>query len=58
MPARIKINKMKQLMSFFFKGNSDLLSMRQSMLTSTYTELDSFLHFAMPLLQEGWIKTS
>ncbi|MDB6082112.1 MAG: dusC [Chlamydiia bacterium] len=54
MPTRGKINKMKQLMSFLFKGNAELLKRRDAILTSAYTDLDSFLNFAMPLLQEGW----
>lgn len=52
---KLKINKMKQLMGFLFKGNASLLEKRQQMLTTTYTDLNSFLHFSMPLLQEGWI---
>lgn len=51
--AKGKVSKMKQLMSFLFKGNSDLLSRRQMMLTSVHPELDSFLRFAIPLFQEG-----
>lgn len=54
MPARVKVNKMKQLLSFLFKGNSRLLEMRNSILTSTYKDLDPFLQYALPLLQEGW----
>lgn len=53
---RLKINKMKQLMGFLFKGNEELLRRRQTMLTTTYTDLESFLSFAMPLLKEGWLK--
>ena len=53
--SRLKINKMKQLMGFLFKGNEELLNRRQSMLTTTYTDLDSFLSFAIPLLKEGWL---
>lgn len=50
MPERTKINKMKQLMSFLFKNSAELLSKRQTMLTTTYTELNSFLEFSFPLL--------
>ncbi|MEI8365203.1 MAG: tRNA-dihydrouridine synthase family protein [Parachlamydiaceae bacterium] len=50
MPVRTQINKMKQLMGFLFKGNAELLGRRQAILTSTYTDLDSFLQFALPLL--------
>jgi tRNA-dihydrouridine synthase C len=51
---KLKINKMKQLMGFLFKGNAALLERRQQMLTTTYTDLHSFLNFAIPLLKEGW----
>jgi nifR3 family TIM-barrel protein len=51
---RLKINKMKQLMGFLFKGNIALLQRRQQMLTATYADMGSFLSFALPLLEEGW----
>jgi len=51
---RIRVNKLKQLMSFFFKANSTLLKNRQTILTSQHATLDSFMKFAMPLLEEGW----
>lgn len=51
---RLKINKMKQLLGFLFKGNTALLQTRQQMLTTTYKDLSSFLEFAIPLLKEGW----
>ncbi len=51
---RLKINKMKQLMGFLFKGNPALLEKRQLMLTTTYTDFESFYKFAFPLLEEGW----
>ncbi len=53
MTNKIKINKMKQLMGFLFKGNTKLLEKRQSILTSTYTDIESFMQFSLPLLQEG-----
>ncbi len=53
-PERLKINKMKQLMGFLFKGNETLSQRRQTMLTATYTDLDAFLNFALPLLEGGW----
>jgi nifR3 family TIM-barrel protein len=52
--SRLKINKMKQLMGFLFKGNQELQNLRQSMLTTTYTDLESFLAFSIPLLKEAW----
>lgn len=54
---RLKINKMKQLMGFLFKGNPELLDRRQTMLTTTYTDFESFLNFTIPLLKEGWLQT-
>jgi nifR3 family TIM-barrel protein len=53
--ARLKINKMKQLMGFLFKSNEELRHRRQAMLTTTHTHLDDFLNFAIPLLKEGWM---
>lgn len=50
-----KISKMKQFMSFLFKGNPKLLERRQKMLTTTYQDIDSFLAFSIPLLQEGFV---
>jgi tRNA-dihydrouridine synthase C len=55
MPTKIKINKMKQLLGFLFKGNPKLLAERKLILTSAYPDLDSFLSFAIPLLQENFI---
>lgn len=52
MHMRVKVNKLKQLMSFLFKGNSELLKKRQSILTSQFTDHSSFLDFALPLLRE------
>jgi tRNA-dihydrouridine synthase C len=56
MPIKIKINKFKQLMSFLFKGNERLLEKRQSILTSRPPDLGTFLDFAMPILEENWMK--
>lgn len=54
-PERTKVNKMKQMMSFLFKGNENLLNKRQMILSSTPVNLKSFLDFALPHLQDGWI---
>ncbi len=51
-----KINKMKQLLSFLFKGTEELAKKRQIVLTSAPSSLESFLDFALPLLKEEWIK--
>lgn len=52
-PEKGKVNKMKQLLGFLFKGNEVLLGMRQSILTSAYKDVESFMHFALPLLRQG-----
>lgn len=52
-PDKTRVNKLKQLMGFLFKRNAELLEMRQSILTSQYSDPDSFMQFAMPLLQKG-----
>jgi tRNA-dihydrouridine synthase C len=51
---RVRINKLKQLMSFLFKRNAALLEKRSLILTSQPKDSDSFLQFALPLLKEGW----
>ncbi len=51
--ARLKINKLKQLLGFCFKANPELLQKRQTILTSQLREPESFLQFALPLLREG-----
>ncbi|MES2121435.1 MAG: tRNA-dihydrouridine synthase family protein [Chlamydiota bacterium] len=50
---RIKVNKLKQLLSFFFKQNEALLAQRQPMLSSQHADPQSFLDFALPLLNHG-----
>ncbi len=52
--TKLKINKMKQLMGFLFKSNSQLLEKRQTMLTTTYTDFNLFFDFALSLLKSGW----
>ena len=53
-PEKTKINKIKQILSFMFKGNADLLEKRQAMLRTTFQELPQFMEFALPLFQSGW----
>ena len=48
---RLKINKLKQLMGFLFKRNAACLERRQTMLRAAHTDMESFLQFAIPLLQ-------
>lgn len=57
MVEKTRVNKLKQLMGFLFKGNAELLSRRQTMLTSKLSTLESFFAFSLTLLREGWKKT-
>jgi tRNA-dihydrouridine synthase C len=54
MTMRGKLNKIKQLFGFLFKGNSWLLEQRQTILTSSYCTIESFLDFVLPLYYQGW----
>lgn len=54
MSERIKINKMKQLMSFLFKKNPVLLEKRQDILKFINQDVRSLLEYALPYLQKGW----
>ncbi len=53
-PPKIQINKLKQLMSFLFKGNSELFKRRAGILTSQPSDPQSLMDFAMPLLKDHW----
>lgn len=53
MSMRVRVNKMKQLMSFLFKKTPALMERRQTILTSSCPDLDSFMEFSLPLLKEG-----
>lgn len=52
MPEKNKVGKLKQLMSFLFKGNSHLLDKRQDVLKSAHSNVQSFMGFVLPYLQE------
>lgn len=54
MPTRLRMNKLKQLLSFLFKANATLLEKRQKMLTFTHPDSDAFFEYATTLLKEGW----
>ncbi len=54
LPARSKINKLKQILSFLFRANPLLETKRQQVLTSAYTDADSLLAFALPHLKVNW----
>lgn len=42
-----KIGKMKQLMGFLFKGNEQLLALRNDILRAEHSDMPAFLEFAM-----------
>lgn len=54
MTVRGQLNKLKQLLSFLFKGNAWLMEKRQMILTARFQDIPSFLDFALPIYQEGW----
>lgn len=54
MPIKIKVNKLKQLMSFIFKGNDRLLQLRNTILTSKHLSPEEFLDFVLPHLKSAW----
>jgi len=49
-----QVGKIKQLMSFFCKGNAHLMEKRQSILTADTQDPEAFLQFIQPLLCEHW----
>lgn len=51
---RLRVGKLKQLLAIVFKSNSELAEVRQSILSSAYTNPHSLLEFAKPLLKERW----
>lgn len=53
-PEKTRVNKMKQLMSFLFKGNEKLLDKKQDILKFGEKNVSAFLDFALPELQKGF----
>lgn len=53
-PEKTRVNKMKQLMSFLFKGNEKLLEKKQDILKFGEKNVSAFLDFALPELQKGF----
>lgn len=51
---KTKINKMKQLLGFIFKGNSALLNMRQDILRYIPQNVQALMDFALPRLKEAF----
>lgn len=49
-PMKTRVNKLKQLMGFIFKGNEELLGKRSVILTSQHTDVHAFLDFSLSLL--------
>lgn len=52
-PEKTKVNKLKQMMSYLFRGNEKLQGMRMSVLTGQYEDCEAILKFALPLLKRG-----
>lgn len=53
-PMKTRVNKLKQLLGFVFKGNPALQSQRELVLRFDGTEPHALLQFALPLLELGW----
>lgn len=54
MHEKLRMGKMKQLMSFLFRGNDRLKERRQEILTSKIPDPNEFLSYALPILKESW----
>lgn len=54
MPLKVKVNKLKQLFSFLFKKNQELLKSRSSILTSSFSDPEALMNYGLSLLQQGW----
>jgi nifR3 family TIM-barrel protein len=54
-PEKTRINKIKQLMSFQFKGNARLLEKRSEVLRITAPNSAAFLETTLPILAASWI---
>lgn len=53
--ANLRVNKLKQLFSFLFSGNEQLIEKKKLVLRTSYRDPDSLLEFALPFLQEHWV---
>jgi len=53
-PNRIKINKLKQIFSYLFKGSKKLLEKRYQVLRGQHRKADDFMNFAISILKDGW----
>jgi nifR3 family TIM-barrel protein len=54
MPIKGKVNKLKQLMSFWFKASPELEQHRSEILRSQHADPEAFMDHAIPLLRKGW----
>lgn len=57
-PGKTRVNKLKQLLGFLFKKNPALLEKRMAILTSQFSDPESFLAFALPLLASDFWSSS
>lgn len=48
---RTQIGKLKQIMSFFFKGTDSLIALRSTVLAGDYKDPDEFLEKVLPLIK-------
>lgn len=53
-PEKTKVNKLKQLMSFLFKGNAALLELRPQILRIIQCDANEFLQESLPLLKQNF----
>ncbi|MBS0625918.1 MAG: tRNA-dihydrouridine synthase family protein [Verrucomicrobia bacterium] len=51
-PVRTRINKLKQIASFQFRANEELLALRSTVLTGAYQNEHEFLERTLPLLKK------
>jgi tRNA-dihydrouridine synthase C len=56
MSLKGQISKLKQLMSFLFKGNSQLKEKKQQILTFQPSNLQHFLSFSLEVYQKFWLQ--
>jgi tRNA-dihydrouridine synthase C len=56
MSLKGQISKLKQLMSFLFKGNSQLKEKKQQILTFQTSNLQHFLSFSLEVYQKFWLQ--
>lgn len=54
-PLKMKVNKIKQLLSFQFKRNGDQQTLRSEILTPSMLDPKAYLEHALPLLKETWL---